>query len=118
MNLLKETKAAIEFSGHKSEQITFIGSEESGHQCTWEEFIVLADKNYDAGFGAQEVAKDLIIVFDDGQKMWRGEYDGSEWWEYSTPFTRPEKSKKIKNLIGRGAGHWWRTLANLNRSVK
>ena len=99
MNLLKETKEAIEQSGHTSEQIIFIGSEESGYQCTWEEFESLADVDYNNGFGAAKVAQDLIIVFKDGQKLWRGEYDGSEWWNFSTKFKKPKVKKAIVRLI-------------------
>lgn len=99
MSLLNETKKAIEQSGHTPEQIVFIGSESSGHSCTWEEFKVLADVEYDSGFGSQKVATDLIIAFKDGQKMWRGEYDGSEWWNYSKPVKLPSERKPIKRLV-------------------
>ena len=98
-NLLKETKEAIASSGHTEADIVFIGSESSGHQCTWAEFCVLADVDYDSGFGAAQVAQDLIVVFSDGQKLWRGEYDGSEWWEHSTPFKRPEATLPISTLL-------------------
>ena len=98
--LLEETLDCIENSGHTPEDILFIGSEESGHSCSWEEFKKLADEEYDSGFGAAEVACDLIIVFKDGQRMWRGEYDGSEWWDYSVPTTIPKETKPITKLIG------------------
>ena len=111
MNLLKETQAAIKSSGHRPKDIIFIGSEETGHQCTWEEFQVLADQEYDAGYGAQEVARDLVIVFSDGSKMWRHEYDGSENWEYSKPFERPDKSLPIHCLFGT----YWPTLEELQK---
>ena len=26
--------------------------------------------------------KNIVIVFEDGTWLERGEYDGSEWWEY------------------------------------
>jgi hypothetical protein len=98
-NLLQETKEAISSSGHTEADIVFIGSEKSGHQCTWAEFCALADVDYDAGFGASQVAQDLIVVFSDGQKLWRGEYDGSEWWKHSTPFKRPETALPINALL-------------------
>lgn len=98
MNFLKETVEGIKKSGHKTSDIVFIGSEKSGHQCTWKEFTKLADIEYDGG---AEIAGDLIIVFSDGGKMWRGEYDGSEWWEYSPPFKQPEVKLPIRTLKGR-----------------
>jgi hypothetical protein len=110
MNLLTETQEAITRSGHTITDIIFIGSEASGHSCTWTEFCTLANFDYDDGFGGQEIATDLIIVFADGQKMWRCEYDGSEWWGYSTPFKRPEVFIPIR-WLGRGM---WDTLAQLH----
>lgn len=112
MNLLHETAEAIARSGHTPSDIVFIGSLESGHSCTWEEFAKLADIEYDDGFGAQKVATDLVIVFADGQKMWRGEYDGSEWWEFSTPSVIPADQKRVVRLVVDGIG--WRTLKELN----
>lgn len=103
MNLLEETKYDIERVGLKIEDIAFIGSETTGHSCKWEKFKILADKEYDSGFGGQEVAVDLIIVFKNGTKMWRKEYDGSECWEYSKPFRLPGKLKKLSNLFAHQA---------------
>jgi hypothetical protein len=114
MNLLKETRQDIELSGHTPEDIIFIGSEQTGHRCTWAEFEVLADVEYDAGFGAQEVASDLIIVFSDGARMWRHEYDGSEEWSYSFPFKEPAESKPIRRLVVPEELVGWCDLAECN----
>lgn len=115
MNLLQETKEAIEDSGHTEADIIFIGSEKSGHQCTWDEFCVLADVEYDAGYGAAQVAQDLIIVFSDGQRLWRGERDGAEWWNYSTKFKRPDASFPIKRLVVEGTDFvGWVDLGQIN----
>lgn len=111
MNLLEETIDAIEESGHSPDDIIFIGSEESGHSCTWGEFQQLADREYDSGFGWQEVANDLIVVFSDGQKLWRGEYGGSEWWNFSKPFKMPKQKKPIGNLFARIG---WESLEVIN----
>ena len=56
-NLLQETIQDIEKSGHKVSDIKFIGSISSGYSCTWDEFLALADIEYDAGFGGQEIAR-------------------------------------------------------------
>ena len=109
-NLLAETRSAIKASGHMTDDIVFIGSEPDGYECTWDEFCVLANQEYDEGFGAQEVAKDLVMVFRDGAKMWRHEYDGSENWEFSTPFKRPTKATPIKFLFGK----YWADLSELH----
>ena len=99
INLLIETKGAMLGSGHKVKDILFIGSEETGHSCTWEEFEQLADVEYDNGYGSAQVAQDLIIVFTDGVKMWRNEYDGSEWWSLYGPFKMPKELKPIKRIV-------------------
>ena len=112
MNLLQETIQSIKRSGHEIKDIMFIGSEHSGHSCTWKEFETLADQDYDDGYGAAKVAIDLIIVFKDGAKMWRGEYDGSEWWNFSTPFKMPEETHPIKNLFTNSVG--WDELNRIN----
>jgi hypothetical protein len=98
MNLLTETMESIETSGHEPSQIIFIGSEISGHCCTWDQFKELADKDYDAGFGAAKVADDLKIVFSDGSSMSRREYDGSPeasdgiLWRRSTNQSKAERN--------------------------
>jgi hypothetical protein len=118
MNLLKETIEDIRQSGHTPKDIVFIGSEVTGHRCCWTEFQTLANVEYDAGFGAQEVASDLIIVFFDGAKMWRREYDGSESWAYSRPFKMPTESHPIKHLTVAGYHRvGWCDLAELNTST-
>ncbi len=107
-NLLEETKSAVKDSGHKISDIVFIGNED-GYGCSWKEYKKLADVQYDRGFGAAAVATDLTIVFTDGATMYRGEYDGSEWWEYSRPFKIPQKTKPIKRLVG----YYWPSIKNL-----
>lgn len=45
-----------------------------------EDFFRSLNFEYDKGYGCQFVYG--VIVFNDGTWMSRGEYDGSEWWEY------------------------------------
>jgi len=111
-NLLAETIQDIAKSGHSPEDIIFIGSVGSGHSCTWSEFKALADFDYDSGYGGAHIAGDLVVVFSDGSDMHRGEYDGSEWWEYSRPFVRPEVELPISSLGG--VEHLWPSLADLH----
>lgn len=111
MNLLEETIRAIEEFRLKTENIIFIGSEESGHSCTWDEFQVISNKVYDSGYGGQQVAEDLIIVFKDKTRMIRGEYDGSEWWEIIRPFKMPKIKLPIKCMIRRNES----TLKQMNK---
>jgi hypothetical protein len=45
--------------------------------------------SYDAGYGSQELGG--FIVMKDGNWFERGEYDGSEWWEYKAKPTLNEE---------------------------
>lgn len=114
MNLLEETLQDIAESGHTPEDIVFIGSRHTGHRCTWAEFEKLANVEYDASFGAQEVASDLEIVFSDGFSMGRSEYDGSEAWSYVKRFRYPGKDLPIKQLIVPKEKVGWKTLEEIN----
>ncbi|MEO1299383.1 MAG: hypothetical protein AAFW75_27145 [Cyanobacteria bacterium J06636_16] len=110
-NLLEETIHAVKDSGHKIDQIIFIGSLETGHRCSWDEFQKLADFGYNNGFGWAKVPTDLVVAFDDQTYMTRGEYDGSEWWQYLNPLKIPEESKSIKTLEHDSG---WRTIEEIN----
>jgi hypothetical protein len=114
-NLLEETRSLIEEYGHTPADIVFIGSAESGHRCSWAQFEILANREYDDGFGAQEVAMDLEIWFGDGASMRRGEYDGSEWWDYSGPLIPPENTPQIESLFVPDNRVGWVTLAEIHK---
>lgn len=113
--LLAETLRVIERSGHAVSDIVFIGSEESGHSCSWDEFCVLADVEYNHGYGTQQVAMDLIIVFSDGQRLWRDSADGKEWWNYCVPFEIPTELKPIESLFALIGGE---SIERIERKTK
>lgn len=60
----------------------------------YEEFLKVIDVNYDNGYGGQELYG--IIWYEDGTWSERGEYDGSEWWEYKS---MPEIDKELTNNL-------------------
>ena len=110
----KETIEAIKGSGHKISDIIYIGSDD-GYSCTWKEFQKLAkqdDMHYYSGFGGQSLATDILIVFSDQTYMKRGEYDGSEWWEYNEPFVMPTELKPIKHIAN---GDSWASLKEMSK---
>lgn len=111
-NLLEETREAVTSSGHAVDQITFIGSHDGVYGMSWTEFEHLADVEYHSGYGAAEVATDLIIVFADGKRMWRSEYDGAEGWDYDPPVTVDYAGphRPIERLVG----DLWPTLNALH----
>lgn len=89
VNLLAETLRILEENGKTPEDVFWVGTKDGEHVITWEEFDSLADDDYNNGFGGSQVNDDLVVV---GKNWWleRGEYDGSEWWEFKT---LPKKSK-------------------------
>ena len=50
-------------------------------QEQYEQFLTLLDFDYDNGFGGQQIHGTVWLM---QEETWleRGEYDGSEWWEY------------------------------------
>jgi hypothetical protein len=55
--------------------------------------LMSLDFDYDDGYGGQEIFG--CVVFKDNTWLSRGEYDGSEWWEYNKCPTYEE----MKNII-------------------
>lgn len=85
-NLLEETLECVRSSGHSTDDIDWIG--------TFEYTVDLdaLDVEYDDDFGCVEIAEDLCVFFDDGSRLVRREYDGSEWWEFVTK--NPQRPSK------------------------
>lgn len=114
MNLLKETLAALKTHGLKPEDVLWVGSTNGKLVMDWAAFEPIADRtNYDSGYGGQEIASDLVVV---GGTWWleRGEYDGSEWWEFKTMPVRDPVSEPFECVYGR----WWKELAKINGPKK
>lgn len=112
MNLLKETIGAL--LPHTPRDVLWVGS--SAFFFTWDEFAAVADVEYDEGFGAQEVASDLVIVVD-GWWLERVEYDGSEGWEEKSLPAKPVSHRTPSALtVGQHAGSscGWERLEQMN----
>ena len=102
MNFLQETLDILKALADRGDSVLFIGSRDGKYSCSYEEFLSLANFDYNEDYGAAEVPRDLVIVFDSGSMLVREEYDGSEWWRLQSPFTMPEYSKKITSLYKNG----------------
>lgn len=113
-HLLTETLDRMKQAGHEVEDVVFVGSVDGRYECSWEEFAKLADVEYDSGYGGANVAGDLVIRFRDGRKMWRGEYDGSEWWEADPLFEEDAAVRKPIFRIVRDEDHYWASLDEMN----
>ena len=112
-NLGKETISFLKKHGKKWSDV--VGVCGNDFQITKEQFLELADKRYDSGYGGNEVALDLKVV---GKDFWleRNEYDGAEWWEYKEiPNLSALPIKKVDRII-RDADHYWAdSISELNK---
>ena len=83
-NLLRETLEMLRSSGKNPSDVRWVGKSDGTLAVDWGTFALLAEHcEYDAGFGWNDVNESLVVV---GDSWWleRGEYDGSEWWEFKT----------------------------------
>lgn len=112
-NLLIETLRVLELHGLTPNDVRWIGNED--YWSTWENFKELADFDYDGGYGSAHVAQDLIIAGDDWW-MTRGEYDGSEWWDFHRKPALPENYTKFICLGGNQ--YMWEPLSKYNPHIK
>lgn len=80
MYLLEETLDAIEESGHTTDDVLYVGSEDGRLQLPWGQAEPVLRVRYDNGYGDQAIATDLCVRFTDGAMLVRCEYDGAEWW--------------------------------------
>jgi|SRR6267143_1107027 len=89
-NLLQETLETLKAAGKTVSDVAWVRfGKDTEFQCSWADFAAAADFTYDNGYGGAEIDRSLKIV---GADWWleRGEYDGSEWWEFKTLPTKPE----------------------------
>ena len=103
MNLLEETIKRLQDNSVTEADVLWVGNNEVF--TTWDNFVNIANVDYDNGYGRQEIATDLVIV---GKDWWleRHEYDGSEWWEFKQSPIKPNVNVLLTNVIGDG----WNSL--------
>lgn len=99
-NFLAETFEVLKSYGKSSVDVLWVSIREPRYlteirptpepvPCgSWADFERFANFEYDNGYGGAEINAPLIIV---GEDWWleRGEYDGSEWWEFKTMPRKP-----------------------------
>lgn len=94
-NFWEETIGVLEDEGKTWEDVIRVGIKKG--YIEKELFKKLAkETNYDYGYGASKIAEDLIIE-GKGFRLVRGEYDGSEWWDY-IPLENFIGNKKLENI--------------------
>lgn len=116
INLLVETYKALVDNRLTENDVDFVGSKYTEHQCSWEDFKKLADQEYNNGFGVQVVATDLVVVFKDGSWLERDEYAGSECWTFKKVAIKATAALPIHTLFSSEDG-WGGTVGDLNAAV-
>jgi hypothetical protein len=118
-DFLQETVQALADRGKTPDDVQWVGSKDGEYAISWDEFAVIAeDVHYDSDYGAQEVATDIVVV---GKNWWmdRGEYDGSEWWDFHV---KPTKKRGNTKSFTKVAGGMWDSIetheAEFNQWVK
>ena len=97
INLLQETREALKDRFLQESDVLWVGTVE--HNMPWSMFALIANVNYENGFGSQNVCADLLIV---GKDWWfeRDEYDGSENWTFNTmPLARSAEASNISTVF-------------------
>ena len=91
INLRDETEQFLKQNGKTKFDVRYIvlGNGENAVGIDTYSFWYYADHEYDNSYGGVEVS-DIRLVGDD---WWleRGEYDGSEWWEFKIKPSMPTK---------------------------
>lgn len=95
VNLASETNEILRMYHYTIEDISWIGCED--FCISIDEFFDIAAKTYyHNGFGRPEIPGDFIIALKDGSWFSRGEYDGSEWWQYNSRPQKPSITLHVK----------------------
>ena len=117
-NLFQETLEIMQEHNKTPEDVDWVGSIDGEYVCTWEEFVKLADREYNNRWNLPQVAMDLVIVFKDGSWLERyvcDEREQSEWWEFKQTPKKKEQTKKIKQLFADDADYiGWAFLKDLH----
>ena len=108
-NLLKETEEILKQNDIEITDILWIGSSKDDFYIPLENALEIMNVEYHSGFGAPEIAEDLIVA---GKDWWleRHEYDGSEWWEFKRTPIKPNECRTVRRVDG----GTWSTLSEIN----
>ena len=110
-NLLEETLEAIKGAGLFPDAVSWVGSRDGAYGVDWDQFVSIANVEYDSGYGGQEIASDLVVVFKH-QQGWleRQEYDGSEGWVHQKRPILQNPSRAFSRVKGEES---WMSLAEI-----
>jgi hypothetical protein len=100
VNLLQETLNELANNNLTSSNVEWVGSKCGKFKISWDDFVKIADIEYDNGFGGNEIASNLVVV---GKDWWlsREEYDGSEWWRFNILPTQQEITQPFNCVLNK-----------------
>lgn len=119
-NIIQEIKNRLEENNFKEDDILWIGSEDGQYAMGWNDFQEkFEDIEYDQGYGAQEIASDLVMVMSNGTYFSRSEYDGSEGWDYHKIPVKTDNPKSFAYIcVNQVAEIGWKDLETMNKTEK
>lgn len=79
INFLKETREALKENGKEESDVICVAKDRK--RIYWQDFVKIANFEYNNDFGAGFISSDLMII---GIDWWmeRNDYDGIGWWEF------------------------------------
>ncbi len=84
INFLEETKSDLIAIDKVPEDIEAIFSNDNGFISTWDDFVKVADFEYDNDYvGEPGIVEDLTILFSDNSWLCRSCTIFTEFWEYT-----------------------------------
>lgn len=101
INFLKETMEDLDRCKKDFyADVLWIGTRDGSTKISHNDFLVMANFEYDNGFGGAEINTNLVLV---GKDWWleRGEYDGSEWWTFKQIPELSSEPSKLESLSER-----------------
>jgi hypothetical protein len=99
VNLVKETMNVLDrYKKDFYKDVLWIGTEDGEYTCTHDEFLVLANVDYDNGYSGAEILQTLVVV---GEDWWlsRRESDCAEWWKYNSKPTKYDDAQKLTSVL-------------------
>jgi hypothetical protein len=118
-NVVSEIINEITQQGFETKDISWIGSKDGQFAMSYDDFYMkFGNMEYDNGFGAQELASDLVMVMKDNSYFDRDEYDGAEGWTYNKPPQKQKDSKTMEHICVKEVSEiGWRDLKDLNKET-
>lgn len=101
INFLKETMEELDQCKKDFyEDVLWIGTSDGKAKIFHDDFIVMANFEYDNGYGGAEIRSDFVLV---GADWWleREGYDGSEWWSFKQIPELASEPSKLESLSER-----------------